>query len=350
MKLRNAPRPATAFGVDIGKNLFHVVGLAPAGTPIQKATFRRDTLLQFFERAAPTLVGMEACPGSQWLARKIAAMGHTVRIIPAQFVKPFVKSNKNDIIDAAAIAEAVTRPTMRFVEMRSPEQVDLQAVHRVRDRMISQRTCLINQMRAFCLEYGIAIHQGAGKFKADLPRILADESNDLTSAMRRILASTFDELKQLELRITEINREIEAIAAQCDTARRLMTIPGIGPLAATALLAAAGSARQFRKARDMAAWLGLVPREYSTGGKTKLLGISKRGNRYLRRMIIHGARSCVTHFDRSRYRLGAWLDDLEARMHTNKVTVALAAKIARIVWVVMTKPGATYERRDPAFS
>lgn len=251
-----------------------------------------------------------------------------------------MKSNKNDIIDAAAIAEAVTRPTMRFVEMKSPEHVDLQAVHRLRDRMISQRTCLINQMRAFCLEYGIAIHQGAGKFKVDLPRILADESNDLTSAMRRILASAFDELRQLELRIAEINREIEAIADQSD-ARRLMTIPGIGPLAATALLAAAGSARQFRKARDMAAWLGLVPREYSTSGKTKLLGISKRGNRYLRRMIIHGARSCVIHLDRSRNLLGAWLDGLQARMHTNKVTVAFAAKIARIVWVVMTKPGAT---------
>ncbi|MET4443829.1 transposase, partial [Bradyrhizobium sp. GM2.2] len=258
--------------------------------------------------------------------------------------------NKNDIIDAAAIAEAVTRPTMRFVELRSPEHIDLQALHRVRDRMMSQRTCLINQMRAFCLEYGIAIHQGAGKFKADLPRVLADQSNDLTSAMRRILASTFDELRQLELRIAEVNREIEAIASQSDTARRLMTIPGIGPLAATALLAAAGSARQFKKARDMAAWLGLVPREYSTGGKTKLLGISKRGNRYLRRMIIHGARSCVTHLDRSRYRLGAWLDGLQARMHTNKVTVALAAKIARIAWVVMTKPSASYERRDPAFS
>lgn len=193
---------------------------------------------------------------------------------------------------------------MRFVEIRSPEHIDLQALHRVCDRMISQRTCLINQMRAFCLEYGIAIHQGAGKFKADLPRVLADESNDLTSAMRRILASTFDGLRQLELRIAEVNREIEAITSQSDTARRLMTIPGIGPLAATALLAAAGSARQFKKARDMAAWLGLVPREYSTGGKTKLLGISKRGNRYLRRMIIHGARSCVTHLDRSRYHLG----------------------------------------------
>lgn len=232
MRTRNKPRPATVFGIDIGKNLFHVVGLDAAGMPIQKATFRRDTLLQFFERAGPALVGMEACSGSQWLARKIAAMGHTVRIIPAQFVKPYVKSNKNDIIDAAAIAEAVTRPTMRFVELRSPEHIDLQALHRVRDRMMSQRTCLINQMRAFCLEYGIAIHQGAGKFKADLPRVLADQPNDLTSAMRRILASTFDELRQLELRIAEVNREIEAIASQSDTARRLMTIPGIGPLAA----------------------------------------------------------------------------------------------------------------------
>jgi transposase len=184
-------------------------------------------------------------------------------------------------------------------------------------------------MRAFCSEYGVAIHQGAGKFKADLPRVLADDANDLTPAMRRILASIFDELRQLEQRIAEVNREIEAIAARSDTARRLMTIPGIGPLAA---------------------WLGLVPRQYSTGGKTTLLGISKRGNKYLRRMIIHGARSCVTHLDRSRNRIGAWLDGLQKRMHANKVTVALAAKIARIVWVVMTKPGASYERRDPAFS
>ncbi len=216
--------------------------------------------------------------------------------------------------------------------------------------MIAHRTRLINQMRAFCLEYGIAIHQGAGKFKADLPRVVANEMNDLTPAMRRIIASVFDELIELEGRITVVNREIEAIAAQNDTARRLMTVPGIGPLAATALLAAAGSAQQFKKARDFAAWLGLVPREYSTGGKTTLLGISKRGNKYLRRMIVHGARSCVTHLNRSRDRLGPWLDALQARMHKNKVTVAFAAKIARIAWVVMTRPGAIYERRDPAFS
>lgn len=205
-------------------------------------------------------------------------------------------------------------------------------------------------MRAFCLEYGIAIHQGAGKFKADMPRVLADESNELTPAMRHILSNVFGELADTERRIAGVNREIEAIAARSDTARRLMSVPGIGPLSATALLAAAGSGRQFRKARDLAAWLGLVPRAYSTGGKTTLLGISKRGDKYLRRMIIHGARSCVTHLHRSRDRLGPWLDALEARMHKNKVTVALAAKIARIVWVVMTRPGATYARKDPAFS
>jgi transposase len=166
--------------------------------------------------------------------------------------------------------------------------------------------------------------------------------------MRRLLADLFEDLRKLEQRIAEVSREIEAIAARDDRARRLMTVPGIGPLVATAIVAAAGDGRQFRRARDMAAWLGLVPREHSTGGKTTLLGISKRGNRYLRRLLVHGARSCVMHMDRSRDRLGAWLDGLERRMHVNKVTVALAAKIARIAWVILTRPGALYERRDPA--
>ena len=349
MTIRNKPRNAPVYGIDLGKNVFHVVGIDETGQPIQKASFRRETLLQFFERAAPALVGMEACPGSQWLARKLIALGHTVRIIPAQFVKPYVKSNKSDIIDAAAIAEAVTRSSMRFVEVRTPDQIDLQALHRVRDRMVAERTSLICQMRAFCLEYGVAIHQGAGKFKADLPRVLADEDNDLTPAMRRLIGAAFEDLRHLEGRLEEANREIEAIAAASDTARRLMTVPGIGALTATALLAAAGSGHQFRKARDLAAWLGLVPREYSTGGKTTLLGISKRGNRYLRRMLVHGARSCVMHLDRSRDRLGLWISGLQTRMHVNKVTVALAAKIARIAWVILTRPGAIYERRDPAF-
>lgn len=350
MAVRNRPREAAVFGVDIGKNVFHVVGLDATGAPIQRASFRRDTLLQFFEQATPTVVGMEACPGSQWLARKIMALGHKVRIVPAKFVKPYIKSNKNDIIDAEAIAEAVSRPTMRFVEIRSPEQIDLQALHRVRDQLVAQRTRVICQMRAFCLEYGIAMHQGAGKFKIDFPKVLADESNDLAPAMRRLLASQFDDLRRLEARIAEVTREVEAIAAADDTARRLMTIPGIGPLAATALLAAAGKGKQFRKARDMAAWLGLTPREYSTGGKTTLLGISKRGNAYLRKLLVHCSRSCLIHLDRTRDRLGAWLDKLQSRMRNNKAAVALAAKVARIAWVVITTPGATYERRGPAMA
>lgn len=289
MSVRNKPREAAVFGVDIGKNVFHVVGSDPAGHPIQKATFRRDTVLQFFQRATPTIVGMEACPGSQWLARKLQGFGHTVRIVAAKFVKPFVKSNKSDIIDAEAIAEAVTRPTMRFVEVRTSDQIDVQALHRVRDRLVAQRTRVICQMRAFCLEYGIAMHQGAGKFKADMPRVLEDEDNDLSAPMRQLLMSLFEDIRYLEQRIAEVSRQIEAAADADDTARRLMTVPGIGALTATGLLAAAGTGRQFKRARDMAAWLGLVPREHSTGGKTTLLGISKRGSSYLRRLLIHGA-------------------------------------------------------------
>jgi transposase len=348
--IRTQARHATVYGIDLGKNVFHVVGADAAGAIVHRVKFRRHTLLTFFEGAEPALIGMEACPGSQWLARKLQTMGHSVRIIPAQFVRPYVKSNKTDTIDAEAIVEAVTRPTMRFVEVKQVEQVDLQALHRIRDQMVGSRTRLICQIRAFCLEYGIAIRQGAGVFKVDLPRVLADEANDLTPTMRRLLTELFADLKQLESRIAELTREIEAVAARDEKARRLMTIPGIGPLSATALLAAVGSGQQFRKARDLAAWLGLVPQQYSTGGKVRMLGISKRGNRYVRRLLVHGARSCVIHLDRSKDRLGAWIGKLQSRMHINKVTVALAAKIARIAWVIVTRSDALYERRDPSLA
>lgn len=241
--IRNAPRPAAIYGIDIGKNVFHVVGLDSGGEPVQRARFRRDTLLRFFERAAPAIVGMESCAGSQWIARRLQALGHKVRLIPAQFVKPYVKSNKSDIIDAEAIAEAATRPTMRFAAIKSEEQADLQALHRVRDQMIGTRTRLINQMRAFCLEYGIALRQGAGLFKLDLPMVLDDLSNDLSPAMRKLLTDLFADLRRLEQRISDVTREIAAIAGGDDVARRLMTIPGIGALGATALLAAVGGGR-----------------------------------------------------------------------------------------------------------
>lgn len=345
--MRNMPRDCAVFGVDIGKTVFHVVGLDRAGAPIQKAKFRRDTLLQFFERAEPTLVAMEACPGSQWLARRVRALGHEVRIIPAQFVKPYVKSHKNDVIDAEAIAEAATRPTMRFVGVKEAHQVDLQMLHRIRSRLVGNRTKLICQMRSYCLEHGVALRPGAGVFRIDVLRALDDEGNDLTDRARRVLRELHAELLEIEARVREVSTEIKSIADADETARRLMTIPGIGALGATAVLAAVGDPARFRRARDVAAWLGLVPQQHSTGGKPTLLGIARRGSSYLRTLLVHGARSVLLHLDRSKDRLGVWADELRARMHANKAVVALAAKIARIVWVILTKPGATYERRPP---
>ena len=224
MATRNKACDAAVYGVDIGKTAFPLVGADAAGQPVHKGRYRRDTLLQFLERATPAIVGMEACPGAHWLARKIAAMGHKVRIVPAQFVKPYVKSNKNDIIDAAAIAEAVTRPTMRFEEAKSPEQVDLQALHRVRERMVTARTRLICQMRGFCLEHGVAMRQGVGAFKLDLAAAMADENNDLTPAIRRLLGELRDDLLQLETRIAAVSREIEAVAARTRVLRVLVRL------------------------------------------------------------------------------------------------------------------------------
>lgn len=348
--MRTHPRNAATYGIDIGKTTYHVVGTDAEGKPIQRAKFSRSTIFTFFANAPAALIGMEACPGSQWLARKLAALGHTVRIIPAQFVKPYLKSNKNDMLDAEAIAEAVRRPTMRFTQLRRCDQVDMQALHRVRDQLVYSRTRLISQMRAFLLEYGIPMRNGAGAFKAELPKILGDESNDLTPTMRHILADMRSDLQSMEKRIDAVSDEIKAAAARDDTIRRLMTVPGIGALGASALVAAVGDGKQFNKGRDLSAWLGLVPAQHSTGDKAHLLGISKRGNPYLRRLLIHGARSCVMHLDRSRDRLGLWLDSLQARLHPNKLTVALANKLARIAWVILTRPGATYERRDPRFA
>lgn len=309
---------AVTYGIDLGKTWFHVVGLDAQGSPVKRAKLNRASITRFFVNIPRARIGMEACPGSQWLARKLQTLGHDVRIVPAQFVKPYVKSNKNDTIDAAAIAEAITRPTMRFVQIKHCEQVDLQALHRSRDLLVSTRTRLINQMRAFCLEYGVAMRNGVGAFKAALPSVLSDEGNDLTPAMRDLLVNLAELLSTLEDRITQFTRKINAQADECDSARRLATIPGVGQLTATALIAAVGDARQFKTARDLSAWLGLTPGQYSTGGKTQLTGISKRGNSYVRKLLIHGARSCSMHLDREKDRLGLWIGQIEGRLHRER--------------------------------
>jgi transposase len=347
MTQRNKPRNAAVFGIDLGKNVFHVVGLDATGVPIQRATFRRETLLQFFERATRSLVGMEACPGSQWLARKLTALGHTVRIVPAKFVKPYVKSNKSDIIDAEAIAEAVSRPTMRFVEIRSPDQVDLQALHRVRDRLVAQRARVICQMRASASSTASRCTRAPASSKPICLECWLMNRMTLVRRCGRLLAVLFDDVKGLETRIREVTKEIEVVAAADDTARRLMTILWIGPLAATALLAAAGRGLQSGRHATWQPGLDLclastrpaARRHYSALVREEFVPATPP---------VHGARSCLLHLDRSRDRLGTWIDALQRRMHNNKVTVALAAKMARVAWVVITKPGATYERRGPA--
>jgi len=334
----------TTFGVDIGKSLFHVCGCDDSGKPVLRKKLNRKTVIEFFVNAPEAVVGMEACPGSQWLARKLIAQGHDARIMAAQFVKPYLKNQKNDANDAEAIAEAVQRPTMRFVGVKHLDQVDTQALHRVRDRLVRQQTQIISQTRALCLEYGITIPTGVPAFWRDMPRILEDADNDLTPRMRQLVATLWDDVRHVQKRLKVMSDEIKSIAAHDETARRLMSIPGIGALSATAIVSAVSNPADFKRGRDLAAWIGLVPRQHSTGGQPKLLGISKRGNPYLRKLLIHGARAVKLHLNREKDRLGPWLNNAEQRMHPNKVTVALANKIARVAWVILTTPGETYDK------
>ncbi|MEI7298627.1 IS110 family transposase, partial [Paraburkholderia tropica] len=286
---------------------------------------------------------------SNWLARKAVAQGHQVRIVPAQFVKPFVKSNKTDIVDAEAIAEAISRPTMRFTQPKTEAQLDLQALHRVRQRLVSCKTAIVNQSRAFLLEYGITIGTGPAYFVRDMPSILSDESNGLTASMRQVLQEQWQEYRSVEARLLQLRRQIEAIAGADDVATRLTSVPGIAHLTATAITAFSGTGTQFKSGRHFAAWLGLVPAEFSTGGKQHLLGITKRGNPYLRRLLIHGARACVLHLDRTKDHLGVWISQMEAKgIHRNKVIVALANKLARIAWTILTRQGTFYLRQPRA--
>ena len=325
------------LGIDAGKSWFHLVGANREGELILQRKVQRFKLLALVAQLAPDLTAMEACPGTQYLARQMQESGLNVKLIAPQFVKPYVKSQKNDFNDAEAIAEAARRPTMRFVPVKTAEQLDLQALHRYRERLVHDRTAIVNQIRAFLLENGLTVHKGRPALRKDLPGILEDAENALSTSMRSILARLSHRWDMVEEMIEEANRQIQSIAANRDDCRRLLTIPGIGPLGATALVAAIGNGSEFRNGREVAAWLGLVPRQHSTGGKTRLFGVTKRGNPYLRRLLIHGARSVTLHMHRDRHRLGAWVSSLETRTHRNVAVVALANKLARISWAVLTQ-------------
>jgi transposase len=336
------------LGIDLGKSVFHLVEMDRAGAIIARRRVSRSQLLKRTINLPPCRIGMEACSGAHYLGRALARQGHDVRLMPAKYVKPFIKANKNDYLDAEAIAEAVQRPTMRFVPIKTEEQLDLQALHRMRTRLVGRRTALVNQIRSFLLERGTTVRPGIGALRRELPLILSEEKAELSPRMRRLLEELAVEWRTLETSIADITAEIGEFAANDQTCERLKEIPGVGPIAATALVAAIGDARTFRSGRDMAAWLGLVPRQASTGGKTRLLGISKRGNKYLRRLLVHGAQAVLRSVTLPRHSFARWLWALLGRVPRNKAVVALANKLARIAWVVMAKGKRYTARIEPA--
>jgi transposase len=325
-----------SVGIDLGKTTFHLVALGAAGTVLVRKKFSQRQLLTYTANMPTSLIGLEACSGSHFLGRELRKQGHDVRLIAAQFVKPFVKSNKNDFVDAEAIAEAVERKNMRFVPIKTDDQLDLQAIHRVRDRLIARRTAVINQLRAFLLERGMTYAKTPAKLRIEMPGILENADNGLTPLMRNLIDVLWGEWKSVEQQIEGLSDELERIASSDAGCTRIQQIPGIGPIVATAIVAAIGNGAAFRKGRDFSTWLGIVPKQHTTGDKARLLGISKRGNTYLRKILIHGARAAVLRIKRDRVPIGAWMDGLEARAHRNILIVAMANKMARIAWAVLS--------------
>jgi len=325
------------LGIDLAKDSFQIHGVNDLGQAIARKKLSRRKLMLFMINLPPCLVGMEACGGAHDWARKFRAMGHDVRLISPQFVKPYVKSNKNDAVDAEAICEAVQRPNMRFVPIKGIEQQDIQSLHRARSQAVSHRTAQVNQMRGFLMEYGVVVAKSVAALRKALPGILEDADNALSPMFRELLAGLQDELHRLDERIAGYDRQIQQLSTQSDACRCLMTIPGVGPMVATTLVAAVANAKAFKSGREMSAWLGLVPRQHSTGGKPKLLGISKRGDTYLRTMLIHGARSALRVAKKKQDRRSRWAVAVESRRGQNIAAVALANKIVRTAWVILSR-------------
>jgi transposase len=340
-----AQNTVTVVGVDIGKNSFHVVGLDKRGAIVLRQKWSRGQVETRFANLPPCLVGMEACVGAHHLSRRLRALGHDARLMPAKYVRPYSKGQKNDFKDAEAIAEAVQRPTMKFVATKTADQLDLQALHRVRERLVSQRTGVINQIRAFLLERGIAVRQGQRFLRIELPRILAAPCDVLSPRMVRVIEGLACDWRQLDERIEALSGEIEVLAREDSGCERLMSVPGIGPIISSATVAAIGTGDAFSKGRDFAAWLGLVPKQISTGDRTILGKISKRGNRYLRVLFVQAAWVVlIKPKSWERHGLKPWIEAARKRLHHNVLAIALANKLARIAWAVLAR-GRNFEAR-----
>lgn len=329
--------PLASIGVDIGKEVFHLVGFSTDGKIAFRRKIKRLALIEAFKKLPPCIVGMEACLSAHFVSRSLRKLGHEPRIIPAIYVKPFVKGQKNDYNDAEAIAEAALRPNLRTVREKSQEQLDLQACHRVRSRLVSRRTATINQIRAFLIEQGIAVRAGANALRNSLFEILKNREDEISPRMRELIVGLHEDWLWLDGRIETITKEIEQISQREGNCLRLMSVPGVGPLISTAVVAAIGTGEAFDRGRDFGAWLGLVPRQYSTGGRSILGGISKRGSRYLRTLFIQAAKVLLMRPQNwAKFSFGQWLANAAPRMHRNKLAAALANKLARIAWSVLS--------------
>jgi transposase len=333
------------MGIDIGKNSFHVIGLDARGAIALRQKWSRGQVETRLANMPPCLIGMEACVGAHHLSRRLKTLGHDARLMPAKYVRPYSKGQKNDFRDGEAIAEAVQRPTMKFVATKTAEQLDLQALHRVRERLVSQRTGIINQIRAFLLERGVAVRQGLRFLRAGLPQILATRTDVLSPRMVHVIEALAGDWRRLDERIEGLSADIETLGQHDPACQRLMTVPGIGPIISSAMVAAIGRGEVFSKGRDFGAWLGLVPKQTSTGDRTILGRISKRGNRYLRVLFVQAAWVVLIRPKSwERYGLKPWIEAAKKRLHRNVLAIALANKLARIAWSVLAH-GRNFEVR-----
>lgn len=325
------------IGIDLSKNVFQIHGVDHRGKTALKKQLKREQMLPYFANFPSCLIGIEACGSAHYWARKLTALGHTVKLIAPQFVKPYVKTNKNDAADAEAICEAVSRPNMRFVPIKNGEQQAILAQHRARQGFVKARTAQANQIRGLLAEYGIVIPKGIVHIGKRLPEILEDGENELPGIFRQLIDRLGSNLKELDRQVKELEVQIQTWHRNSVDSKKLAQIPGIGPISASALVASIGDAKNFKDGRQLAAWLGLVPRQHSTGGKPTLLGISKRGDCYLRTLLIHGARSVVRVVEQQANHANQWLAGLMRRRNKNVAAVALANKNARIIWALLTQ-------------
>jgi transposase len=345
MLRRSTGHAVTTIGIDMGKNTLHMVGLDSRGAIVLREKVSRGRIASRLANVPPCLIGIEAGMATHYVTRELAALGHDVKQVPPTYAKPFRQGHKNDFRDAHAVAEAVQRPTTRFVPAKTDEQLDLQALHRVRSRLVSERTAVINQIRGFLLERGIIVRQGLRFLRQQLPTILAKQTEVLSPRMVRIVSDLAGDWRQLDERIEIVTDEIETLAKSDDNCRRVMTVPGIGPIISSAMVAAIGNGAAFARGRDYSAWLGLVPKQMSTGDRTILGRISKRGNGYLRMLFMQAARVILLRpANWPKHSFGGWLIRAALRLHPNVLAAALANKLARIAWTVLAQQR-NYEAR-----